>query len=460
MLQATEYQSHAYWLWFWRSHDFDRIMHRRTLVMTAKARLLLSVMQLGMLAEFAGSAVWFVYSIQHNQPVAYLLSLVLFLATPLVWAHLILLPLLAGDWLLTKPYVWLMVQRSKYIFGRHPAVKIAVAGSYGKTTMKEMLAQVLGGVKNVGATPATKNVAVSHARFASGLRGDEEVLIIEFGEGKPGDIARFAHVVKPTAGIITGVAPMHLDKYKSLQAAGEDIFSLARFVDPKSLYVNAESSAARDFIKPSFKTYDSRHAADWKISDVKSSINGVEFVMSRKTEKMHIKSKQLGEHQAGPLAMVAALAHKLGLSAEQIEKAIAGIEPFEHRMAPRKVGGAWLIDDTYNGNIEGMEAGLKLLMGLPAKRKLYVTPGLVDQGRETKSVHHRLGRAIADACPDVTVLMKHSVTDDIIAGLSRHGYRGELIIETDPLNFYNNLDQFIAAGDLCLMQNDWPDNYN
>lgn len=460
MLQATEYQPHDYWLWFWRTNDFGKVMHRRDLVLTKKARLLLAVMMLGMLLQYLGTAAWFGYGLGSGDPTGPTVAVMLFVLTPLIWAHLILLPLILGDILVKKPYVWWLVLRSRKIFSRHPAVKIAVAGSYGKTTMKEMLAKVLATAKTVGATPATKNVAISHAKFAKSLSGDEEILIIEFGEGQPGDIARFAKVVKPEAGIIAGLAPMHLDKYKTLERAGEDIFSLSQFVDPKMLFVNSDSPAAKTFIKPGFQTYDHSQAAGWKITDVQNSLKGVAFTMIRGKESMKIKSPMLGEHQVGPLALVAALSIKFGLSKEQVEKAIAQLEPFEHRMELRQVGGANIIDDTYNGNIEGMEAGLRMLGDFKANRKIYVTPGLVDQGGQSKAIHERLGQAIAKAQPDVVVLMKHSVTRDITHGLSRGGFKGELKIEDDPLHFYQNLDQFIAGGDLVLMQNDWPDNYN
>jgi UDP-N-acetylmuramyl pentapeptide synthase len=105
-----------------------------------------------------------------------------------------------------------------------------------------------------------------------------------------------------------------------------------------------------------------------------------------------------------------------------------------------------------------MKAGLSLLRELDATRKIYVTPGLVDQGAEEKRVHKELGEAICEANPDKVILMKHSVTDYILEGL--RDYKGELVIEEDPLDFYTNLDKFVAAGDLVLLQNDWPDNYN
>ncbi len=70
-----------------------------------------------------------------------------------------------------------------------------------------------------------------------------------------------------------------------------------------------------------------------------------------------------------------------------------------------------------------------------------------------------MGRLIAEAKPDMVVLMRHSVTADIEKGLLDAGYQGEILIESDPLNFYQNLTLFVANGDLVMLQNDWPDNY-
>ena len=128
-------------------------------------------------------------------------------------------------------------------------------------------------------------------------------------------------------------------------------------------------------------------------------------------------------------------------------------------MQPYELSGAWIIDDTYNGNVDGIKAGTELLNELIAKRKIYVTPGLVDQGRETKAVHLKVGQLIARAQPDSVVLMQNSVTGFIQEGLKEGGFKGELKLVSDPLGFYSNLESFVAAGDLVLMQNDWTDNY-
>ncbi len=457
MLQATEYQVGSYLTWLWRTNNFDEVMHRRTLVLTSKAKLLLALIGGGLLLQQAAGLIWLLLSLWHGDYLQMFYASLVYLSSPLLWAHLAVLPLLGGDWLLKRPYVGWRVRQSRQNFAQHKAIKIAVAGSYGKTTMKEILLTVLAEGKKIAATPANKNVAVSHAAFASQISGNEEVLVIEYGEAAPGDIARFARNTKPDIGIITGLAPAHLDKYKTLSAAGHDLFSLANYV--KDLYVNDESHEIKRYLKSKYHIFNRQIAAGWKIAAVKSTIRGVELTLSEGQNRLVLKSRLLGRHQTGPLALAAVLGLKLGLSKAQIESGVQKILPFDHRMQPRQSSGAWIIDDTYNGNIEGMLAGLELLKELKAKRKVYVTPGLVDQGSQSEQIHQRLGQAIAEADPDITVLMKHSVTDAIVAGLESEGYQGQLIIEEDPLRFYQNLDQFIAAGDLVLLQNDWPDQY-
>jgi len=128
----------------------------------------------------------------------------------------------------------------------------------------------------------------------------------------------------------------------------------------------------------------------WKISNIIVSVAETKFVMKKAKKEIKVTTKLLGRHQVAPLAMGVALADKLGLTKKQIETGCAKLVPFEHRMQPRSIQGAWLIDDTYNGNLEGLKAGLELLDELDMKRKWYITPGLVDQGKETENVHVQL----------------------------------------------------------------------
>ncbi len=459
MLQASEYRVGPYLNWLWRTKDFSQVKKRRQLEPTRAARLLLSALRLGMLLQIAAGLVLIYFGGWHHLAGGLALGAALIISYPVVWSHLVVLPLLMGRELSAKPKEQRLIRESGKVFERHPGVKIAIAGSYGKTTMKELLNTVLSEGLKVAATPANKNVSSSHARFAAKLKGDEDVLIIEYGEGEPGDVARFARITKPTHAVITGLAPAHLDRYKTLRAAGEDIFSVADYLKGKHVYVNNESPSVKPFLKPAYELFDTGGALGWKVEDVAVSLDGTGFGLKKGRQTLQLKSGLIGRHQVGYLALAAALAMELGLTAEQVTAGIAKTVPFEHRMQPYQLAGAWVVDDTYNGNLEGLRAGTRLLKDLPARRKIYVTPGLVDQGEETKPVHIEAGKLIAAANPDLVVLMKNSVTGFIRQGLAAGKFKGEVRVEPDPLDFYTNLAHFVAAGDLVVMQNDWTDNY-
>ena len=460
MLQNTEYQPLPYLTWYWRTQNFGHVMRRRRLVPTRAARLLMLVLAIGMLLQICLGLfmiyLWYRYSYAGD----WAFGLALLVSYPIVWAHLIVVPLVLGRLLIIHPLEVRAVVQSERIFRQHPAMRLAITGSYGKTSMKELLLTVLSAGKTVAATPANKNVATSHAAFARSLTGREDILLIEYGEGAPGDVARFARTTHPTHAVITGVAAAHLDRYKTVDAAGKDIFSVANaLADKHQVYVNGESPAAAPFLQPEFNTYDQHGALGWKVSSVRVSLAGLDFTLKKGKRALGLTSHLLGRHQLGPLSLAAALAAEFGIDEQAIIAGVAKTVPFEHRMQPYQLNGGWVIDDTYNGNIEGVRAGTALLKELAAKRKLYVTPGLVGQGKETAAIHEEMGRLIADSTANVVVLMRNSVTDAIRQGLEAAGFTGEVRIETNPLEFYTSLGHFIAAGDVVLMQNDWPDNY-
>lgn len=460
MLQSVEYRAGPYLAWYWRTQNFDKVMQRRTLQHTRAARLLLGALRVGILAQMA-LGLWLILWWQGGDFTGgWAFGLAMLLAAPVTWAQLVVVPLVLGRWLLVAPRERRLVRQAEHIFRKHPGAKLAIVGSYGKTSMKELLVAVLGEGKKVAATPGNKNVPVSHARFAQKLHGDEDIVIIEYGEGAPGDVPRFARLSHPTHAVITGVAAAHLDRYKTVHAAGQDIFSVTKQLKPAQVFVNDESPAAAEFIKKGYQRYDQHGALGWKVSSVRLNLDGMRFTLKKSKQTLELHTALIGRHHLGPLSLVAALADQFGLSAKQIQAGIAQTKPFEHRMQPYQLADAWIIDDTYNGNIEGIRAGTQLLKELPGKRKIYVTPGLVDQGVEKRSVHEEMGRLIAAAKPDIVVLMHNSVTAHIQAGLEAAHYHGELLIKNNPLEFYTNLNLFVAAGDLVLMQNDWTDNYS
>ncbi|MDZ7744767.1 MAG: Mur ligase family protein [Candidatus Saccharibacteria bacterium] len=452
MLQQVEYQPKLFLRWLLRYPDLNRVMARQTLVKTRKAKMLLVLAYMTWVASLAAAA-WSV--VDGLYPIA----VIIFVGTPFVVAGVLATVALLARLVVVNPAERKEITRAKAQLESMDVTVIAILGSYGKTTMKQLLETVLREGKRVAATPGNKNVLISQARWINRLQGDEEVLIIEYGEAYPGDVGKMAAFTQPDIAVITGLAPAHLDEYGSLDAVMADFSDVVHYVGD-NLYTNGESFELSDRVHKSI-AYTINGVGEWKVDDIKSSISGTEFTLNHKKQKLSLQTSLLGLHQIGPLCAIAAIAKQLGLSDKQIEQGVSHTQPYEHRMQPYKMAGAWIIDDTYNGNIEGAKAGLRFLNELTADgNKIYVTPGFVEQGDMKQQVHEELGRAIAAAHPDKVVLMQNSTTSYIQNGLREAGFDGELLIEGKPLEFYTNLEHFVAQGDIVLMQNDWTDNYS
>ena len=451
ILQNCEYQPKSFLLWWWHQSDYRLVGARKQLALTQKSKLLLLA---GLFSALLIVLVGIILILQ-----GYLFGILFVILYP-IFVAMILALIVAIAWpLIVLPRQKKLIKQSEKVFAEFNGPIIAVLGSYGKTTMKELLAKLLSEKYYVAYTKGNLNVPVSHAKMASSLTGKEEILIIEYGESKPGDIEAFAKVTHPTHAFITGLAPAHLDNYKTLDAIAKDLLSIKDYVKPDNLYINSEPFKQNNFSIPKSCSYGHNFVANWQISNYKLLPTGTSFTIKDASKNINISTKLLGKHNIGPIAAAVDLALKLGVTNLQVQNAIAKIEPHKHRMKPYYIGGAMIIDDTYNGNIEGIKAGLDLLKELPAKRKIYITPGLVEQGNLTQEIHELIGKLIAKANPNIVVLMKNSTTKYITSGLQKFNYSGEVKIQDDPLAFYNNLEHFVANGDVVLMQNDWTDNY-
>lgn len=453
MLQQVEYDSFRFADWVDGLPHLGKVQRRQQLDMTSRVKLSLivayflwSVPLLAGITQFIldGSPLWLLLGL--FAPLFCVVGLFLFNG---FFGKLVVEPTQVRD-----------IKQAKKKLASITALRVAVLGSYGKTSMKDMLATVLSEGKKVAATPGNKNVLISHARWLlDEVEGDEDVLIFEYGEAEPGDIAKLASFSQPELAIITGIAPAHMDGYGTLDAVAEDFGSIYKVANPESVFINAESPELVTRLKQGVK-YTHASVDGWQISAVKVSLSGLSFEMKKAKQNLKLTSGLLGRHNVGPLAAVAAIAARIGLTSAQITSGIAKTVAFEHRLQAYNLAGATILDDTYNGNLEGMRAGLELLASVPAKRKTFVTPGLVEQGAETENIHQQLGVYIAKASPDRVVLMKNSTTASIQKGLESQNYSGEVSVESNPLNFYTNLQHFVAVGDVVLLQNDWTDNYS
>lgn len=460
MLQSSGYDMSDYAAWWGRTRDFSSVMRRGSLDDTLKAQFLLRTLQLLYAFGLVAIIVFLTLGLWKMQAAFIALAVFLIVAWPAVMAFSILAVVGLGTVFVQGPKEKKIINDAIVKAGFLKGHKIAIAGSYGKTSMKEMLLAILSESFTVRATAGNKNTPIGIAEFLQTLSDDEQIVIFELGESHVGDVTRLCEIVQPKTGIITGISEAHLATFGTRQNIIDTIFELEDFLGADRVYKNADSQFMHDRLAEGDPLVYSRTGCHgWQTQDITLSLEGISFTAVKGAHIIRTKSSLIGEHHIGPLMACIDIAHRLGMQDAQIEAGIARTKPFEHRMQPYSLSGATIIDDTYNGNPSGMYSGLELLKHVSARRRVYVTPGLVELGDESDKIHESIGRKIADSA-DLVVLMKNSATAALRRGLEAGGYKGRLILIGDPLQFYSHLDQFVAAGDVVLMQNDWTDNYH
>jgi len=453
MLQACEYDTRAFFRWYARVGNFRAVERRKTIDWTQKARALRWIAW-GFYAIMAAFAI--LGTLEHSS-ISHLLALVFVLIAPFALPYILAIAVRLGR-LVQRPLERRAIDAARRKLRSHPGLRIAVAGSYGKTTTREILRAVLGAGKSVAAPPESFNTPLGIAQFIETLTGDEEVIVFELGEYRPGDIMQLCEFVRPQVGVITGVNEAHLETFGSIERTAATIFELAAYLGSHPLYVNAENPIAKAHAPAHAILYSRGGVGDWSIDGARSDLSGTRFTLHGAGISIAGESKLLGLHAVGPIAAAAHLAWGLGLTVAQIEQGIAATHPFAHRLFLSDQGGVAMLDDSYNGNPDGVRAVIDFLGSLKGRR-WYVTPGLVETGDRTEAIHREIGRLLAAAKIDHIVLMRNSVTGFIEAGLRAADFKGEIRYFDDGPEAYAALPYLTAAGDIILLQNDWPDQY-
>ncbi len=375
----------------------------------------------------------------------------------------------------------IIVSRAKSsIFNLQSSIKIiGIAGSYGKTTMKEVLKTVLSTKYSVLSAPESVNTPVGIARFilnevsdetlnhsanASGT-GQDQILIIEMGEHYKGDVKEICKISQPDIAVVTGINESHLERMGSLDKITETIFEVAQNSKPEALVLlnrddeNIEKNFSK-FVLPG------QQISQYEVSGIKQkTFNAEDLCWDLTNETVgRFHFGLLGEYGLGIADCAIQVSLALGLTTEQIKTGLETVKPVSHRLQPIKSSGDLLIiDDAYNGNPEGVKEAIKLLSRFTSKRKVYITPGLVEMGSVSKSVHLEIGRQLANVA-DLVILIKNSVTPWVEEGMQSVNQKiskseNQIIYFNSAPEAHSALKDILKPGDVVVFQNDWGDQY-
>lgn len=440
---------------------------KKPLVLTARARRLLAGWML--LSLLVGSALELAVVPRLISPVAPIVgtALVLLVVGALTW------PLMAGANLLLFPVeagfrAYYLRSASERLRTYHPIV-LGVAGSYGKTSTKSFLAQILATRYPTLATPRSFNTPMGLCRvIREQLRPEHRYFVAELGAYRRGEIRQLCRLVRPTIGILTAVGPEHLERFGSMENVREAEFEIIESLPPDGLaIVNGEDPICRELAERSRCRAilvggppDPRRAF-WA-EEIELSAHGLGFTLCAADGRCaRVTTRLLGRHNVTNILAASAAAMRCGLSWDDVLAAIPTLQGVEHRLQliPNQ-NGVVVIDDTYNSNPRGAAAALETLAAFQGGRRYLVTPGMVELADLQDEVHREFGRQAARVC-DGVILIGPRQTRAIADGLREAGFSPDRLIVTRSLaEATERLRTLLQRGDAVLFENDLPDNYN
>ncbi len=343
-------------------------------------------------------------------------------------------------------------------------IKIGITGSYGKTSTKFLLRDILSVKYSVLATPSSFNTTMGVTRvIREQLMPSHQVFIAEMGARHVGDIKELVDLVHPTVGLLTSVGPQHLDTFGTIERIKNTKYELIDGLPQNGTAILARDGAICEELYhrcPLEKKYmpdDLMTASDmeWGPFGTRFTLTDVETGESARCE-----TRLLGEHSIANLLLCCTAARTLGMTTSEIAIGVARCQPVEHRLELLSGGGGVsIIDDAFNANPVGAKAALRVLKNFPGRR-IVITPGMVELGGEEAQFNREFGEQMAESV-DIAILVGKRHTQPIVDGLLSKEFPQENIHVVSSLEESTKvLHAMMQAGDVVLYENDLPDNYS
>lgn len=359
------------------------------------------------------------------------------------------------------------IKQAKNKLSRMPELTvIAITGSYGKTSTKFMIRDLLKERINVCSTPGSYNTPMGICKVINNdLEAHHQVLILEMGARYEGNIDELCDIAEPDISVVTNVGIAHLETFGSQDAIARTKSTLVRRLNPGGTAVlNADDERVsrmaelRDDIKIITTGIEN---GEIRASDIRYNHEGTRFRVSGSGPDEEFKIKLLGAHNVQNMLLAIAVAGIFDIRLKTMALAASKIEPVEHRLELKKEGDLYVIDDAFNSNPVGAKNAVDILSRFESGRRIIITPGMIELGELEHKMNYEFGQAIGEAELDLVILVGSKKTEAIRKGIASTGYPGDKVKVAGSLFKANDImKDYARAGDVVLYENDLPDTFN
>ncbi len=338
----------------------------------------------------------------------------------------------------------------KKLAGHAPMKVIGIAGSYGKSSAKEIIFELLSGTYKVLKTPSNINTDIGIAQvILKDLKDNHEVFVVEMGAYRSGEIRKICDYVKPSIGILTALGDQHLSLFggeeKMVKAKLELFDSLP---DDGISIVNLDSELiVKHFkeLKGKVQTYGINYEnADMRATDIVEKKDGISCQISSKRGKIALSLPFMGKHSLYAVLAGVATANALQISTDDIEKRLKNARLPSHTMKKMVIGRAEVIDDTYNISPAAAMAALEFLSTAYAdsKKIVFLSP-MLELGALSQKKHQEIGKKASEVA-DLIIFCHDDFVDDYIAGMRQNPRfdQQKMLLLTDPKKTAESISHF------------------
>jgi UDP-N-acetylmuramoyl-tripeptide--D-alanyl-D-alanine ligase len=337
---------------------------------------------------------------------------------------------------------------------------VAVAGSNGKTTTKELIASVLKQKFATLSSEASFNNDIGVPMTLLNLERKHNAAVLEVGTNHPGELEPLVKMIGPQFGVITCIGREHLEFFGDVAGVAREQSALAKLLPLNgTLFVNGDNEWSEQIVEQTraeairvgISDYN-----DWRLRSVRLDQQGARFGIESPAEfedefNGDYRINLIGRHQVLNALLAVAVGASMGLSKAQLERGLAQCKPAKMRLEMWELNGIRVLDDAYNANADSMLAALQTLREFPCKgRRLAVLGDMAELGEHSEAAHEEIGRRAAEL--GVGQLFAVGKMAPIMARGARGAGLNRVFEFSEVETAATAVKSFLKTGDLVLLK--------